>query len=120
MEALTLGGQEAGHAGRRVGRLDQLDLRLADRQEGDPDAVVGHLLDDLELEAEDLPVEAEGGGQVADDDGNVVDPADPVDLLGQGRLDRESSVRPPAQIVISSRCSPHTARSRSLISPTVA
>ena len=33
-------GQEAGDAGRVVGRLDELDLGLADAQERDPDAVV--------------------------------------------------------------------------------
>ena len=32
VEALALRRQEAGDAGRVVGRLDQLDLRLADRR----------------------------------------------------------------------------------------
>ena len=41
VEALALVGEEAGDAGRVVRRLDELDLRLADRQERDPDAVVG-------------------------------------------------------------------------------
>ena len=39
MEALPLRGQEAGHAGRVVGRLDELDLRLADAEERDPDPI---------------------------------------------------------------------------------
>ena len=41
VEALALARQEAGDAGRVVGRLDQLDLRLADPQERDPDPVGG-------------------------------------------------------------------------------
>ena len=39
VEALALALEEAGDAGRVVRRLDELDLRLADRQEGDPDPV---------------------------------------------------------------------------------
>ena len=40
VEALALRRKEAGDAGRVVGRLDELDLRLADPEERDPDPVV--------------------------------------------------------------------------------
>ena len=39
VEALALVREEAGDAGRVVGGLDELDLRLADREERDPDPV---------------------------------------------------------------------------------
>ena len=59
VEALALARQEAGDAGGVVGRLDELDLRLADPEEGDPDAVVGDVHDRLELEAERVAPEPE-------------------------------------------------------------
>ena len=60
VEALALRGQEARDAGRVVGRLDQLDLGLADRQERDPDAVGLDVHDRLELEAEQVAPEPQG------------------------------------------------------------
>ena len=39
VEPFALGRQEPGDTGRIVGRLHQLDLGLADRQERDPDLV---------------------------------------------------------------------------------
>ena len=42
-----------------VGRADELDLRLADRQEGDPDPVAGHVRDRLEGHPEGVPIEPE-------------------------------------------------------------
>ena len=52
VEALALALEEAGDAGRVVGRLDELDLRLAHPEERDPDPVVRDVHDRLELEAE--------------------------------------------------------------------
>ena len=39
VEALALRGQEPGDARRVVGGFDELDLRFADAEEGDPDAI---------------------------------------------------------------------------------
>ena len=50
VEALALRLEEAGDAGRVVGRLDELDLRLPDPEEGDPDVVGRDVHDRLELE----------------------------------------------------------------------
>src|SRR4051812_8412191 len=50
VEALALAREKAGDAGRVVRRLDELDLGLADREEGDPDAVLGDVHHGLELE----------------------------------------------------------------------
>ena len=58
VEALALALEEARDAGRVVGRLDELDLRLADPQERDPDAVVRDVHDRLELEAERVAPQA--------------------------------------------------------------
>ena len=79
VEPLALAREEAGDAGRVVGRLDELDLRLADGQEGDPDAVLGDVHDRLELEAEEVAPEAEGVLDRADDQGDVMDLAEPAD-----------------------------------------
>jgi len=101
VDALATLGQEPRSARRVVGGLDQLDLRLADRQERDPDAVLGHVLDDLELETERIPPEAQGRLQLLHDHGNVMDPpetADPcrhaVGLRG-GRHSAERTLSPP-------------------------
>ena len=60
VEALALALEEARDAGRVVGRLDELDLRLPDPQERDPDVVVRDVRDRLELEAERVAPETEG------------------------------------------------------------
>ena len=66
-----------------VGRLDQLDLRLADAQERDPDAVRRDVHDRLELEAERVAPEAEGVLDRADDQRDMMDLAERADVLGQ-------------------------------------
>ena len=54
-------------------------------------------------------------------DGSLAPPlADPVGARGAGALDGAARVAADRQTVISSRCSPHATRRRSLISPTVA
>ena len=96
VEALPLGLEEARDAGRLVSRADQLDLRFADRQERDPDAVGRDGQDRLELEAQDVPVEAERALEVADDDRDVMDPAEPVrrELRAGRSIRRPPSLRP--------------------------
>jgi hypothetical protein len=74
MEPLAPAVEEAGDAGRVVGRLDQLDLRLPHPEERDADVVALDVGDRLELEAEDVAPEREAGLDRADDDGDVVDP----------------------------------------------
>ena len=69
-------GEEAGDAGRVVGRLDELDLRLPHPEERDPDAVVRDVHDRLELEAERVAPEAERVLDRAHDERDVVDLAD--------------------------------------------
>ena len=84
VEALALVRQEAGDAGRVVGRLDEFDLRLADGQEGDADPVVLDVHDRLERGAERVAPEAEGGLDGGDDERDVVDLAQRPDGLGNG------------------------------------
>ncbi len=76
VEALALGLEEARDTGRRVRRLDELDLRFAHGKERDPDPVARDVHDGLELEAEKIPPEAEGGFDRPDDDRDVVDPTE--------------------------------------------
>ena len=59
MEALALALEEARDAGRVVGRLDELDLRLAHPEERDPDVVVRDVHDRLELEAQRVTPQAQ-------------------------------------------------------------
>src|SRR3954453_12256060 len=100
VEPLTLGREEAGDAGGAICRLDELDLGLPDRQEGDPDAIEADVHDGLELEAERLPPEAPGLLDRAHDQGDVVDLAEPTNGVWE-RRGRVGHRRP--QIVISSR-----------------
>src|SRR4029077_12952056 len=57
VEALALAREEARAPGRVVGRLNELDLRLADTEKGDPDPVRGDVHDRLELQAEKVAPE---------------------------------------------------------------
>jgi hypothetical protein len=82
MEALTLALEEPGHAGRIVGRLHELHLRLADPEEGDPDPVLWDVHDRLEIEAEGVAPEPECGVDRPHDERHVVDPAEPADVIG--------------------------------------
>src|ERR1035437_6739145 len=59
VEALALGCEEASGAGRVVGRLDQLDLGVAHRQEADRDVVVVHVHHGFYIETELVSVEIE-------------------------------------------------------------
>ncbi len=65
--------EEAGHAAAGRAGLDQLDLRVAGRQEGYDGFLVGDVLDVGDFEAETVAPEAEGGRDIVDDDGNVID-----------------------------------------------
>jgi len=78
MEALALLVEEAGDAGRVIGRLDQLDLRLPHPEEGDPDPIVGDVHDRFDLEGERVAPETERVLDRADDQRDVVDPPDPA------------------------------------------
>ena len=75
VEALALLREEARDTGCLVGRLDELDLRFADREERDPDPIGGDVLDLLETEAKEVAVEAERLVDRADHDRNVMDAA---------------------------------------------
>src|SRR4029078_1400704 len=79
VEALALRGKEPGDARRVVGRLHELDLRLADAEERDPDAVVGDVHDGLELEAQEVAPDRQALVDRADDQGHVVDLAQAPD-----------------------------------------
>ena len=59
---------------------------LADRQERDPHPVGRDRHDRLELQAQDVAVEAERRLEVADDHRDVVDPSEPVELVRKSRL----------------------------------
>ena len=59
VEALAALRDEAGHAGRVVGRLHELDLRLPDAEEGDPDVVALDVHDRLEIEPERVTPQSE-------------------------------------------------------------
>ena len=80
--------------GRLVGRLDELDLALADRQESDRDAVTGDGQDRLDREGQNVAVEAQRGLQVAHHDRHVVDPPEPV-LVGERSGARRHAAHPP-------------------------
>jgi hypothetical protein len=56
-------------------------LRLADREEGDPDPVPRDVLDLLELQPEAVTPEPRRVVDRADDQRDVVDPAEPADVL---------------------------------------
>ena len=47
--------------------------------ERDPDTIVGHVLGDIQVEAEGIPPERERGLHRADDDRHVMDPAEASD-----------------------------------------
>ena len=83
VEPLALRGEEARHPGGVVGRLDELDLRLADRQEGDPHPVVLDVHDRLELEAQHVPPQPERRLDRGDDQRHVVDLAERPDPVRQ-------------------------------------
>jgi hypothetical protein len=85
VEALAPARQESGNAGGVVGRLHQLQLHVRDRQEGDAHPVGRDRDHRARGQPQRVPVEAERGVQVADDDGQVVDPADPVQMRRDGR-----------------------------------
>jgi len=86
MEPLALGFQETRGAGRVVRRLDQFDLGVAHRKETDRDMVVFHVHDGLEVEPKLVAIETEGGLEVANDDGDVVDPANAMPSVGRLEL----------------------------------
>jgi hypothetical protein len=87
VESLAPGREEPRDARRVVGRHHQLDLRLADRQEGDRHVVLLDRQHELDREAQRVPPEPERGVDVRDDHGHVVHPAEPPDVfrnLGHG------------------------------------
>jgi hypothetical protein len=79
VKALALGGEEPGNPGAVVGRLDQLDLRLAHAEEGDSHAVLGDIRHGLELEAEQVPPERERLVDRANDERDMMDLAQSPD-----------------------------------------
>jgi hypothetical protein len=81
VEALAFALEEARDAGRRVRRLDELDLGLADPQERDPDAVRRDVHDRLEIERQRIAPETQGRIDGAHDQCDVVDASDPLDGL---------------------------------------
>ena len=85
VEALASGGEEARHAGRGVGRLDELDPDLPDGQERDADAIRGDRHDRTRREPQDVPIEAERRAHLAHHHGNVMDAADAMDGGRQAR-----------------------------------
>jgi hypothetical protein len=130
-KALTPRREEARDAGRLVGRLDELDLHVPDREERDVHTVGRDRHDGPGREAERIPVEAERGVHLADDDGNVMDAADAGNARRRQSHKRRRDVASAGEFrgagivrrrhtVTSSRCSPQAARSRSESSPTVA
>ena len=95
VEALPLRGQEAGDARRVVGRADELDLALADGQEPDLDVVARDVLHDLEFEAKDVPIEAQGRLEVAYDHRDMMDPPKPPEVIRQASGPPRSSLPRP-------------------------
>ena len=75
MEPLALRLEEARHAGRLIRRLDELDLRLPHREERDPDVVSRNVHHGFELQAQHVPVEAEGFIHRPNDVRDVMDAA---------------------------------------------
>ena len=92
MEALALPLEEAGDAGRVIGRLDQLDLRLPHPEEGDPDPIVRDVHDRLDLEGERVAPETERFLDRADDQRDMVDPPDPANGRGNPGAARTRSL----------------------------
>src|SRR5690349_19696535 len=119
MEPLPLARQEPGDAGRVVGRFDELDLGLADGEEGDPDPVLRDVHHVLERQAEHVAPEPRGTVDRPHDQRDVVDLADAPDRVRNAPR-RGVRIERLHQTVISSRWTPNAVRSRSLISPTVA
>jgi len=76
---VVVAGKEPRDAGRIVRGLDELDLRRADRQKGDPDAIVLDLHDRLERGVEGALPELQGGLDRGHDQGNVMDLAELAD-----------------------------------------
>ena len=122
VEALALVGQEAGHAGRVVRRLDELDLRLPDSEERDRHPVRLDREHELERQAEHVAPERERLVDVPHDDRDVMDLAQAPDVVGHLRRAAAVSVMRILlrQTVMSSRWTPQATRRRSAISPTVA
>ena len=77
-----------------VGRLDEFDLGLPDPQECDPDPVIRDVHDRLEVEAERVAPQRERVLDRADDERDMVDPADAADRVGD--LRRVSCCHPPS------------------------
>ena len=92
METLALLVEEARDAGRVVGRLDQLDLRLPHPEERDPDPIVGDVHDRLDVERERVAPETERVLDRADDQRDVVDTADPANGCWYSRAARIPSL----------------------------
>ena len=85
VEALALALQEARDAGRVVGRLDELDLRLPHPEERDPHVV---LRDVHDVSSSSASASRQRPSDVLDrahDERDVVDPADPADGLRETR-----------------------------------
>src|SRR5438270_10293657 len=68
--------EEARDAGSRVDRLHQLDERVAHREEGDTDALLGDVLNGARLESQPIAVERELLVDVPDHDRDVMQVAD--------------------------------------------
>src|SRR3990172_8945743 len=77
----TASFEEAGHTAAGRTGFDQLDLRVAGGQEGHDGFLVGDILDVGDFEAEAVAPEAEGGRDIVDDDGNVIDANDVAHLV---------------------------------------
>jgi hypothetical protein len=73
VEAFAPALEKASDTGRVVGRLDELDLRLTDGQERDPDAIRGDVHDGFKDQAELVPVEPKRLVDRSHDDRNVMD-----------------------------------------------
>ena len=84
VEPLPLRGEESGDAGRVVGRLDELDLRLADPEKRDPHPVGRHVDDRLRLEPQRVVPEPERTVDRADDERHVMDLAELPDPRRNG------------------------------------
>src|SRR3990172_9208581 len=89
----TASFEEAGHAAAGRAGLDQLDLRVAGRQEGYDRFLVGDVLDVGDFEAKTVAPEAEGSRDIVDDDGDVIDANDVAHALLSGLSRSRSRVR---------------------------
>ena len=74
VEAFAARLEEARHTGRCVGRLDQLDVRLAHGQKGDAHAVAGNGQKHVERQAQLVAIDRQCRIHVAHDDGDVMHP----------------------------------------------